>query len=59
MNYRLRERKSSWKVIDVVIEGVSMLANFRAQFAEVVSRDGVEGLLEAMRTRNLVSDSAD
>jgi phospholipid transport system substrate-binding protein len=59
MNYRLRERKSSWKVIDVVIEGVSMLANFRAQFADVVSRDGVEGLLEAMRTRNLVSDSAD
>ena len=59
MNYRLRERKSSWKVIDVVIEGVSMLANFRAQFAEVVSREGVDGLLEAIRTRNLVPDPAD
>ncbi len=59
MNYRLRERKSSWKVIDIVIEGVSMLANFRAQFAEVVSREGVDGLLEAIRTRNLVPDPAD
>lgn len=52
MNYRLRFRQEQWKVIDIVIEGVSMLANFRAQFAEVVSREGVDGLLEAMRSRN-------
>lgn len=52
MNYRLRFRQEEWKVIDIVIEGVSMLANFRAQFAEVVSREGVDGLLEAMRSRN-------
>jgi phospholipid transport system substrate-binding protein len=52
MNYRLRFRKEEWKIIDIVIEGVSMLANLRAQFAEVMSREGAEGLLEAMRTRN-------
>ncbi len=52
MNYRLRFRKEEWKIIDIVIEGVSMLANFRAQFAEVMSREGAEGLLEALRTRN-------
>jgi phospholipid transport system substrate-binding protein len=52
MNYRLRFRQEEWKVIDIVIEGVSMLANFRAQFSEVVSREGVDGLLEAMRSRN-------
>ena len=56
MNYRLRFRKEEWKIIDVVIEGVSMLANYRAQFAEVMSREGVEGLLEAMRTRNAGPD---
>ena len=52
MNYRMRLRKESWKVIDIVIEGVSMLANFRSQFSEVISREGPEGLLEAMRARN-------
>jgi ABC-type transporter MlaC component len=39
-----------------VIEGVSMLANFRAQFSEVVSREGVDGLLNAMRNRNAETD---
>ncbi len=52
MNYRLRLRKGEWKVIDIVIEGVSMLANFRAQFSEVIGREGPEGLIEAMRKRN-------
>ena len=52
MNYRLRLRKGEWKVIDIVIEGVSMLANFRAQFSEVIGREGPEGLIDAMRKRN-------
>ncbi|MDE0885089.1 MAG: ABC transporter substrate-binding protein [Myxococcota bacterium] len=52
MNYRMRLGKSDWKVIDIVIEGVSMLANFRAQFSEVIGREGPEGLLEAIRKRN-------
>ncbi|MCS5638264.1 MAG: ABC transporter substrate-binding protein [Myxococcota bacterium] len=56
MNYRLRERKGEWKIIDIVVEGVSMLANFRAQFSEVVSREGVDGLLNAMRNRNAELD---
>ena len=56
MNYRMRLRGGEWKVIDIVIEGVSMLANFRSQFAEVVSREGVEGLLAAMRERNANSN---
>jgi len=59
MNYRMRLRGGEWKVIDIVIEGVSMLANFRAQFAEVMSREGVEGLLAAMRERNANSDRPD
>jgi len=59
MNYRLRFRAQKWQVIDIVIEGVSMLANFRAQFAEVVSREGVDGLLAAMRARNLDADPSD
>jgi len=59
MNYRLRERKGEWKIIDLVIEGVSMLANFRAQFSEVISREGVDGLLNAMRTRNAEPEPTD
>lgn len=52
MNYRLRERSDRWRVIDVVIEGVSLVANFRSQFVEVVSRGGPEALLEELKTKN-------
>ena len=43
-------------LIDIVVEGVSMLANFRGQFSEVISREGVDGLLNAIRERNAEPD---
>lgn len=52
LDYRLRAQKSEWKVIDVVIEGVSMLANFRSQFRDVMSKKGPDALLEQMRKKN-------
>lgn len=53
MNYRMRLRTGQWKVIDIVIEGVSLLANFRSQFGEIVNRGGPESLLEKMKNKNL------
>lgn len=52
MNYRLRNRADAWKVIDVVIEGVSLVGNFRSQFSEVMSQGGAEELLRQLRTKN-------
>ena len=52
LDYRLRQRDGEWKVIDVVIEGVSLVANFRSQFREVVGQRGPEALLEQMRAKN-------
>jgi phospholipid transport system substrate-binding protein len=55
MNYRLRERGGEWRVIDVVIEGVSLVANFRSQFKQVLSRGDPDDLLEQMRKKNAAS----
>jgi phospholipid transport system substrate-binding protein len=52
VNYRMRNRKDAWRVIDVVIEGVSLVSNFRSQFQDIVSRDGPDGLISQLRTRN-------
>lgn len=52
MNYRMRERDGDWLAIDVVIEGVSMIANFRSQVQEIVSQRGAAGLIEALREKN-------
>jgi phospholipid transport system substrate-binding protein len=32
VDYRLRQRDGEWKIIDFIIEGVSLVANFRSQF---------------------------
>jgi phospholipid transport system substrate-binding protein len=52
MNYRLREREGAWRMIDVVIEGVSLVSSFRSQFKEVVSQGGPELLLERLKDKN-------
>jgi phospholipid transport system substrate-binding protein len=47
--YRLTNKTGSWKVYDVIIEGVSMVKNYRTQFREILSKDSPEKLLEILR----------
>ena len=39
-------------MIDVTIEGISMVSNFRDQFKEVLSRGGPDHLIEKLREKN-------
>jgi phospholipid transport system substrate-binding protein len=52
VDYRMRQKDGNWHVIDVIIEGISMVSNFRDQFKEVLSRGGPEHLLERLREKN-------
>jgi len=49
--YRLTDKSGSWKVYDVIIEGVSMVKNYRTQFREIISKDSPEKLLEILRNK--------
>jgi phospholipid transport system substrate-binding protein len=49
--YRLTDKSGSWKVYDVIIEGVSMVKNYRTQFREIISKDSPEKLLEILRDK--------
>lgn len=52
VDYRLRKQGDVWMVIDVIIEGTSLVANFRSQFQDIVSRDGPAKLIEVLREKN-------
>jgi phospholipid transport system substrate-binding protein len=52
VEYRLRSRGGAWRVIDVKIEGISLVSNYRDQFHEVLSHGGPEKLLAQLRERN-------
>ena len=51
LNYRLLQKGGQWRVYDVVIEGVSMVKNYRTQFRQLLSKDSPEKLLETLRER--------
>jgi phospholipid transport system substrate-binding protein len=49
--YRLTDKSGSWKVYDVIIEGVSMVKNYRTQFREILAKDSPEKLLQILREK--------
>lgn len=51
VDWRLRERESDPLIIDLVVEGVSLLVSQRAEFAAVIERERMDGLIEALRRR--------
>jgi phospholipid transport system substrate-binding protein len=52
MDYRLRLNGSKWLIYDVVIDGVSLVTNYRSQFAAEVRRGGVDGLIRTLASKN-------
>ena len=52
INYRLKLEDSKWMVYDVVIDGVSLITNYRSQFAAVVRRNGIDGLIATLADKN-------
>ena len=52
VDYRLRQLDGQWRVIDVTIEGVSLVANFRSQFQEIITAQGPDKLIELLREKN-------
>jgi phospholipid transport system substrate-binding protein len=52
IDYRMRPDGSDWVVIDVIIEGVSLVQNFRSQTQEIISEVGVDELIDQLREKN-------
>lgn len=52
INYRLHVREGAWKVYDVVIDGVSLVSNYRSTFASQIRRGGIDGLIDQLAARN-------
>ena len=49
--YRMSNKTGQWRVYDVVIEGVSMIKNYRGQFRQILSKKKPEDLLETLRKK--------
>jgi len=52
VNYRLESSTESWKVFDIVIEGVSLVTNYRGQFASEIKANGIDSLIKKLNAKN-------
>ena len=51
VEYRLLHKAGDWRVYDIVIEGVSLVNNYRTQFNNIVVKDSYAGLVKQMRLK--------
>ena len=47
--WRVRGGSQGMKIIDIMVTGVSMVVTQRSEFASVIQRQGVDGLIETLR----------
>ena len=52
LDYRLRKTGNRWMVHDVLIEGVSLVANYRSQFNRVIQTQGYAELVRKLRLKS-------
>jgi phospholipid transport system substrate-binding protein len=51
VDYRLIGKERQWRVYDVIVEGVSLINNYRTQFREIISRGSYEGLVKRLKEK--------
>ena len=49
VDYRLIKKSEEWKVYDIIFDGISLMKNYRADFREHVSQNGVESLITSLK----------
>jgi phospholipid transport system substrate-binding protein len=51
VDYRLHRVGDRWLAYDVSVEGVSMVANYRAQFNKIIQASSAQGLVQRLRAK--------
>ena len=52
IDYDMEKRPGGWKVWDVRVGGISLVANYRTEFDNLIRETGVEGLIKALVAKN-------
>jgi len=52
LDYRLMKKDEGWRVYDVVIDGVSLVNNYRGQFSKIINASSYDGLVDSLRKKS-------
>jgi phospholipid transport system substrate-binding protein len=51
IDYKMMNRDNNWRVYDVVIENIGLVANYRNEFSGIIRKDKFSGLMEKLRAK--------
>ena len=46
--YAMRQEKGGWRIVDIVVDGVSTVQNYRSSFNRIIAKEGVDGLVKRL-----------
>ncbi len=52
INYKMHISKSEWKVIDISVDGISLVRTYRGLFASEIRKNGLDSLISRLVERN-------
>ena len=52
IEFHMRQADNTWRVYDIVVEGVSLVMTYRSEFDAVVKQEGIEGLIKRLAQKN-------
>ncbi|HSA65942.1 MAG TPA: ABC transporter substrate-binding protein [Nitrospira sp.] len=52
LDYRLLNKGSAWRVYDVVVDGVSLVSNYRGQFSKILRTSSYADLVDQLRKKS-------
>jgi phospholipid transport system substrate-binding protein len=56
IDYSMEKTAAGWKVYDVMVGGVSLVANYRTEFANAVRGSGIDGLIRDLEGKNRAAE---
>ncbi|HVA78664.1 MAG TPA: ABC transporter substrate-binding protein [Candidatus Binataceae bacterium] len=51
VNYMLRQTDGQWKIFDIQVDAISVIANYRNQFNRVINNEGYDKLVSILRQK--------
>jgi phospholipid transport system substrate-binding protein len=58
VDYRMHLKNGRWAVYDVIIEGVSLVSNYRTQFNKIIQTESYDALVQRLRAKESTAEPA-
>jgi phospholipid transport system substrate-binding protein len=52
VDYRVRQTRGEWLVYDVVVDGISLLINYRSEYSNFLQRNSLDKLINRLQDKN-------